>query len=199
MHLQRLAGSTIENVTAESQRQPILTGDRIALRPWTAADAQEVCAACQDPEIQRWTPVPSPYQHADAVSYVNETAPKVWREGGALFAVVAIENGALVGSIGVHSFQDGVAHIGYWTAPAARRHGFTAEALRVLTRWFLRDREAARVELVTEPHNVGSRMVAEKVGFTTEGILRSRCLLRGRRTDVVMYSMLPTDPAATAL
>jgi RimJ/RimL family protein N-acetyltransferase len=110
-------------MTAESQTQPVLTGDRVALRPWTAADAEEVCAACQDPEIQRWTPVPAPYQHADAVSYVNETAPRVWSEGGALFAVVAIEGG---------------------------------------------------------------------------GILRSRWLLRDRRTDVVMYSMLPNDPAATA-
>jgi hypothetical protein len=31
-------------------------------------DVEAVFEACQDPEIQRWTTVPSPYTHNDAMS-----------------------------------------------------------------------------------------------------------------------------------
>jgi RimJ/RimL family protein N-acetyltransferase len=181
------------------QPQPELRGPRVLLRPWAAADADAVYEICQDPEIQRWTTVPSPYQRIDAASYVSEIAPKAWVDGGGVFAVVGAHDEAVLGTIGAHTLRDGVAHIGYWTAPAARRRGFTTEALRLVTRWFLDQRGAARVELVTEPGNVGSRRVAEAAGFTEEGLLRSRLLLRGRRKDVVMYSMLPSDPAAATL
>lgn len=179
--------------------QPLLTGSKVLLRPWAPADADDVFAACQDVEIQRWTPVPSPYEHADAVAYVTEVAPSAWEQGGAVFAVIETASGSLAGSIGAHRMSDGVAHVGYWTVPAVRGRGLTSDALRTLTGWFLRAGGAARVELVVEPANFASVRVAEAAGFTREGVLRQRFVLRGCRTDVAMYSMLPTDEAATDL
>jgi RimJ/RimL family protein N-acetyltransferase len=117
----------------------------------------------------------------------------------AVVAVVDVATGRPAGSIGAHEMRDGVAHVGYWTAPTARGRGFTSDALRALTRWFLRDRGAARVEWVVEPANVGSVRVAEAAGFTAEGVLRQRLALQDRRADVVMYSMLPSDAAAATL
>jgi RimJ/RimL family protein N-acetyltransferase len=181
-------------MTAARGTQPVLTGSKVLLRPWTPADAQDVFAACQDAEIQRWTPIPSPYALAD-----TEVAPAVWEHGGAVFAVLERATGGLAGSIGAHGLTDGVASVGYWTAAAARGRGLTSDALRTVTGWLLRDGGAARVELVVEPANIGSVRVAEAVGFTREGVLRHRFVLRGRRADVAMYSMLAGDAAAAAL
>ena len=179
--------------------QPVLTGSKVLLRPWTAADAPDVLAACQDPEVQRWVPVPSPYALSDAVSYVTESAPAAWEEGGAVFAVVDAATDRVGGSIGAHSMSDGVVHVGYWTAVAVRGRGFTSDALRTITQWFLREGGAVRVELVVEPANEASIRVAESAGFTREGLLRQRFNLRGRQVDVVMYSMVAGDPAVTTL
>jgi hypothetical protein len=33
-----------------------------------------ICEACNDPEIQRWLPLPSPYDLKDAQFFVNEFA-----------------------------------------------------------------------------------------------------------------------------
>jgi len=184
--------------TADGE-QPTLSGAKVLLRPWAPADADAVFAACQDVEIQRWTTVPSPYSQADAVGYVTEIAPTSWQHGGAEFAVIETATGELAGAIGTHGMSDGVAHVGYWTAPAARGRGLTSDALRTLTGWFLREGGAARVELVVEPANVGSVRVAEAAGFTREGLLRQRVVLRDRRVDVVMYSMVASDPAAADL
>jgi hypothetical protein len=99
-------------MTAPREAQPVLRGSKVLLRPWAPGDADEVYAACQDAEIQRWTTVPSPYRHTDVVGYVTELAPAAWDLGGAVFAVVDVATGRPAGSIGAHEMRDGVARVG---------------------------------------------------------------------------------------
>lgn len=174
--------------------QPTLTGPRVRLRPWRSDDVDAVFAACQDPETQRWTQVPVPYRREDAEGFVTGIAASTWAEGGALFAVEPRDGGELLGSIGLFPPRDGFAEAGYWTAPGARRKGFTAEALRVLCAWAFDELGVRRVELVVDPDNAGSRGVAERAGFRAEGTVRQRFLHRGEPGDVVLYALLAADP-----
>jgi RimJ/RimL family protein N-acetyltransferase len=51
-----------------------------------------------------------------------------------------------------------------------------------------------RLELTTHPENIPSQRVAEKAGFTREGVLRAHMKFPdGRRRDSVMFSLLPSD------
>jgi RimJ/RimL family protein N-acetyltransferase len=183
-------------VTRGSERgeQPTLTGERVLLRPWRADDVAAVLAACQDPEIQRWTQIPVPYGRADAEGFVTGMAPSTWADGGALFAVEARGDGALVGSTGLFYPRDGLAEAGYWSAPGHRGRGFTVEALLVLCAWAFDEVGLRRVELHVDPDNTGSRGVAERAGFRAEGLLRQRFLHRGQPSDMLLYSLLATDP-----
>ena len=177
--------------------QPTLPGPRVRLRPWRADDAAAVLAACQDPEVQRWTEVPVPYLAEHAEQFVGEVAAATWTAGGALFAVESLADGGLVGSIGVLGVRDGTASVGYWTAAGRRRQGLTGEALRVLSGWVLDELGVHRVELIADPANTGSCRVAQSAGFTAEGVLRQRHLHRGLPSDVVLWSLLATDPRPT--
>lgn len=58
----------------------VAVGDRVALRHWRDSDRDIVFAACQDPEIQRWTTVPVPYTEQHAVDFVGTVAVEQWRE-----------------------------------------------------------------------------------------------------------------------
>lgn len=176
--------------------QPTLSGRRVRLRPWRPDDAGAVLAACQDPEIQRWTEVPVPYLPEHADGFVADTAAQTWRDGGALFAVEPLDGGDLVGSMGLFPPRNGVGEAGYWTAPEQRGRGLTAEALGVLTGWALDVVGVHRVELLVDPANTGSRRVAETAGFTAEGTVRQRFLHRGRPADVVLYARLAADRGA---
>ena len=102
--------------------------------------------------------------------------------------------GSLVGSIGLFPPRDGFAEAGYWTAPGHRGQGFTAEALRLLSGWAFDDVGVHRVELHVDPGNAGSRRVAERAGYSPEGLIRQRFLHRGQPSDVVLYALLPSDP-----
>jgi RimJ/RimL family protein N-acetyltransferase len=55
-----------------------LETERLLLRAFAGADAESVYAACQDPDIQYYTPAPTPYLREDAKKYVGDTAPKGW-------------------------------------------------------------------------------------------------------------------------
>ena len=172
-----------------------LTGERVLLRRWVAADAADVYRICQDPEIQRWATVPVPYAPSDADSFVGPVSAQLWDSGtGAAFAAVDRAGGALSGSMTVLRFAEGTASVGYWTAASMRGAGRTGEALRLLTAWCFAERDCARVEASIDVRNVASTRVAESAGFLLEGVLRSRMVHRGRRIDTAMYSRLSTDP-----
>lgn len=175
--------------------QPTLDADGLELRPWSAADADAVHAACQDPEIVRWTTVPSPYLREHAESYVGQVSTAAWEAKTAANFAVVDAAGTLVGSFGLVRMNpaQSVAEIGYWVAPAARRRGVARRAAAAVTTWALRDVGFARVELLAAVANAGSRRIAELTGFTQEGVLRSAAAGRTTRLDLVIYSRLPTD------
>jgi RimJ/RimL family protein N-acetyltransferase len=67
-------------------------------------------------------------------------------------------------------------------------------AVRLIARYAFEELGLGRVELITDPDNRSSQRVAEKVGFTREGVLRSHLLHPdGRRRDSVMFSLLPGE------
>ena len=163
-----------------------LTDGEIVLRPFTEDDVPAITGACQDPEIPRWTRVPSPYTEEDARAFVAGAT-----EGS--FALVDARTGELLGSIGVRPVGDGIGQIGYWITREARGRGVATRALRMISEWAFETLELARLQLITQPENRASQRVAETAGFQREGVLRAYAELKGRRPDFHMYSLLPGD------
>lgn len=136
--------------------------------------------------------LPQPYTRADALAYIRgETVPDE-----EAYCITDAGSGRVLGSIGLNPKPggDGVVEIGYWLRSDARGRGFMTRALRLVARKALED-GAARVQLRADPENVASCRVAEKAGFTREGVLRSAHWnpRLGRRQDWAMYSLLPNE------
>jgi RimJ/RimL family protein N-acetyltransferase len=163
-----------------------LEDEAIRLRPFMEADVPAIVAACQDPEIPRWTAVPSPYTEADALAWLESDEEES-------FAVVDPTCDELLGAIGVRFLGGGVAEVGYWVKRDARGRGLATRALALVSRWALLEREVGRFQLRAEPGNVASQRVAEKAGFVREGVMRAALEIKGTRRDAIMYSLLPED------
>ena len=56
---------------------PPLTDGEIRLRPWERRDVPAVTAACQDPEIPRWTVVPRNYTERHALDFIAGAGPDI--------------------------------------------------------------------------------------------------------------------------
>ena len=174
-----------------------ITAGRLHLRPYTVSDIDAVYAGCQDPDIQRWTTVPVPYTRAHAQGYVEANTVEGWRAGtGDSFAVVDSVSNELLASIGVVRLdvEGSVAEIGYWVVPDARGKGVATQAVQIVSRWAFEELGMARLEWLAAVGNDASRRVAEKAGFTVEGVLRAKIANRdGTREDAWIGSLLPED------
>jgi RimJ/RimL family protein N-acetyltransferase len=176
---------------------PPLADEAVLLRPPSPADVPAIAAACTDPEIARWTMVPNPYTPAHARRFVAQ-ARRWWESGtvGAIFAIVERSSDRLVGMIGLEPAEPGLAEVGYWVAPEARRHGYATRAVRLVATWAFGDPSLVRLELHTMLGNEASGAVAVRSGFTREGVARRGLVVRGERLDGVVYSLVRGDPAA---
>jgi RimJ/RimL family protein N-acetyltransferase len=163
-----------------------LEDEVVLLRPYEKGDVPAIVAACQDPEISRWTSVPSPYTEADALQWLESDEEET-------FAIVDRSTGELLGSIGVRYPAGGIGEAGYWVKRGARGRGIATRALALLSRWALGEKELGRFQVRVDVENEASQRVAEKAGFVREGVLRSSLELKGERRDVVMYSLVRDD------
>jgi RimJ/RimL family protein N-acetyltransferase len=174
-----------------------ISAGSLHLRPFAERDADRVFAICQDPEIQRWTQVPSPYTTADAYEFVSRIVPMGWQTGAeAIFAVCDSTAGEVLASIGLHLDRSGdeqMAEIGYLCAAEARGRGVTTAGVAAVCRWGFDALDLGRIEWLAEVGNVASHRVAEKVGFVMEGTARARLLHRGERKDAWVAALLPGD------
>lgn len=179
---------------------PPLSDGVVALRQWRADDVPALVEAAQDPEIPRWTVVPTPYGEADARGFIAAQSER--RAGGdaAPFAIVAADDDRLLGSIEVtlQDWRNARGEVGYWIAGYARRQGVALRSVRLISRWAFASLGLQRLELLVEPPNTASQGVAERAGYTREGVLRSYREMKGKRVDFVLFSLLPGDDAARA-
>ncbi len=186
---------------ADSGRmEPVtLTTERLILRPFRPIDTDAVFAACQDPDIQRWTAVPSPYERAHAEDFTSRLCPENWRDDVTYdFAVVTKSDGTLVGAMGLVRLAHlrtlkHQAELGYWTVREHRRRGYTDEAARAVIEWAFTRLGVERLEWSCEAGNEGSRAVARGVGFRMEGTDRARIVHQGTRRDAWRGALLPSD------
>ena len=101
--------------------------------------------------------------------------------------------GAYVGGIGLHRIDWQVRRfeIGYWCRNSRVGQGFVSEAVAALTQLGFDALRARRIELRMDDGNQRSRRVAERTGFTLEGVLRRQSLTpQGEPRDTRVYAKL---------
>jgi RimJ/RimL family protein N-acetyltransferase len=167
----------------------------VLLRLPSDGDVPRIVEACRDPDVARYTTVPSPYQPSHTVEWMQRGMAGI-ASGTDVNTVIATADGSdVLGTISLHEINRSASRCvaGYLVAPWARGQGVAARALRLLCRFGFDQLRLARVEVTIEPENTASRATAEAVGFREEGLLRSYLTIAGARRDMLMYSLLPAD------
>ena len=80
--------------------------------------------------------------------------------------------------------------IGYSLVPSERGKGCCTEALEIMVDYLFLSKDMMRIQAQTDPRNVASHEVLEKVGFKKEGTLRKSFFMRGEWSDAYLYSIL---------
>ncbi|MDP9239307.1 MAG: GNAT family N-acetyltransferase [Actinomycetota bacterium] len=140
---------------------PVLSTERLVLRPRHPDDAEAVFAAAADPDLIRWLPRWAGATMADIVDHV--TRPD--RPNGVDWAITAGSRFAGECWLARIDELNRSAAAGYWLAPEARGSGYAAEALAVLAAWGFAELGLERIELHAAEGNIASQRTALRAGF----------------------------------
>jgi ribosomal-protein-serine acetyltransferase len=116
--------------------------------------------------------------------------------GNGGFSAVIIEHDRIVGSIGFPNLNHdlGSCEIGYWLGRAAQGRGTITRAVGALIDYAFGSGKLHRVMIQAGVDNARSRAVAERLGFTLEGVLReAERYPDGRYIDLAVYGLLAPE------
>jgi len=169
-----------------------LSDGDIRLEPLTAQHAAAMDALARDQDVDRFTRVPDPVPDAFGARWVERYTRGRDERTNEGFAIVDSASGDFLGFMGLVNLKldEQEAEAGYIVASHARGRGVATRALRLLTAWAFDELPLERIELLIDVENSPSEIVAERCGYTREGVLRWTYLKPGLRSDTIIYSKL---------
>ncbi len=179
---------------------PDLVDDDLRLRPPRESDVPAIFRLCSDPDVQRFTRVPSPYTEDDARSFLSLHAARIEDGTGVHLLAADTATDEVLGAIGGDiDHRDYSAEVGYWVGAEARGRGIATRGTRLLVRFFLEELDVRYVMLHAAVANPASNAVARRLRFTHEGTSRDAMLLgptgdvSGPRGDANLWGLRPGE------
>jgi ribosomal-protein-alanine N-acetyltransferase len=146
---------------------PELQGARIILRTMGDADAASLFDIYGDPQVMEFTDE-SPFPDLKTVDVMLQSVGALLVEGTSLEWAVALKNsGALLGTCGLHSFDEasGTAEVGCLLKQSAWGHGYMSEAIHLLMTYARDVLRLDRLAADVAPENKRAQRLFDKLGY----------------------------------
>lgn len=162
------------------------------LREWKLGDAESIAAYANNEKIARnlRDAFPHPYTIDDAKGYI-ESCINSSEERKLCRAIEA--DGRAVGSIGIFLGSDVYrksAELGYWLAEQYWNKGIMTSAVKQICDTAFEKYDICRIYAEPFAHNIPSRIVLERAGFTLEGVMKHGVIKNNEIYDYCMYALL---------
>jgi RimJ/RimL family protein N-acetyltransferase len=147
-----------------------LTGDGVQLREWRSEDLEDLVELLDEPDIARWTPMPSPFDLEAGVAYLKRAQQGRMR-GQRIQLAITLDGGKPLGEVLLFGVDAGLkeAELGYLVGAAFRRRGLAAAALALLSGYAHGSLGLSRLLLRIDPGNTASTSVARRCGYRLTG------------------------------
>ncbi|HDR9483646.1 TPA: GNAT family N-acetyltransferase [Burkholderia aenigmatica] len=182
--------------TSASVEPPILTGERVELRPLDPSDRQALLDAAADGQLWnlKVTVVPGP----ETIDAYIATALQGRATGTVMpFAIVDRASGRVIGSTRFWKIdrKNRKLEIGHtWLSESAQRTRANTEAKWLLLGYAFDVLQCVRVQFTTDELNEKSRAAILRLGAKQEGIVRhERIMPDGRKRNSVRFSIIDDE------
>ena len=147
-----------------------LTGDGIILREWRSEDLDDLVVMLDEPDIARWTPMPSPFDVEAGIAYLKR-AYQGRISGQRIQLAITADGGRPLGEVLLFGVDLGLkeAELGYLVGREHRRRGLAAGALSLLSSYARSSLNLSRLLLRIDPGNTASTAVARRCGYRLTG------------------------------
>jgi ribosomal-protein-serine acetyltransferase len=172
---------------------PLKIDDDLELRPFTQNDAQtlhELITANRN-HLDQWMRWSARVQTLEDIHDFIQKAEERYQANDS-FHVGLWYRGQLAGGIACRdvNYDSHHAEIGYWLGEEFVGKGLVAKSCRAVIRHLFEQEQMHRIEIQCTTDNVRSRAVAERLGFTFEGVKRESEWITDSFRDHALYSLL---------
>jgi RimJ/RimL family protein N-acetyltransferase len=174
---------------------PQLTTSSLHLRGINKADSDDLFAIYADAKtLEYWgrDPVQSP---AEAWNMIKENMKCVDSGSAILWGIALRKSPQLIGTCTIFRInqQNRNGEIGYILNRAHWGKGLMTEAIRRVLAYAFDELKFHRLEADTDPENLASLALLEKLGFQREGYFRERWFVHGKWHDSIMLGLLRNE------
>ncbi|HEX2128892.1 MAG TPA: GNAT family protein [Solirubrobacterales bacterium] len=170
-------------------------GADLELRSLRTEDARELYAVVEAnrDHLSRWMPW-APGQTLSGTEVFIRSAIRQERDHEG-FQLALVDRGEICGVTGFHrvDHENNTTSVGYWLAADRQGRGLMTRAVGVLVDYAFDELGLHRIELRAAPGNAPSRALAERLGFTAEGLLREAERFGREYRDLILYARLVGD------
>jgi RimJ/RimL family protein N-acetyltransferase len=174
---------------AEPLRTP-----RLAIRPMTAADVDDLHAYQSDPEVCRYLPY-EPRTRDEVVEKVDKFSAALTLAGDGDFWQLALDRPEAPGAIGDLYFclKGPGAEIGWTLHPRHAGRGYMTEAAGALLDLAFGTLERHRVFAQLDPRNTSSAALCRRLGMRQEAHFVEDLWFKGEWGDTAVYGILARE------
>ncbi len=174
----------------------LTVSSEIQLKSWNIENAPELFALTDKNRdyLLPWLPwVPMVKEVADSAKFITTSLKEMGEKKG-LELAIWYQN-KLVGCIGLHALSSSNrrASIGYWLDKDYQGKGIMTQSVKALMNYCYTELGLNRLAIEAATENQSSYAIAERLGFTKEGILRQFEFVNGHFLDYILYSMLKSE------
>jgi RimJ/RimL family protein N-acetyltransferase len=183
---------TSDVVTFHGLPETVDVGDGVTLRRIRREDIPAVVAAVNDTlhslkPWMEWAQEPATVERQ--LPWFTET-DQAWEAGTGFHYLVVDDTGALIGGAGYHVRNGpGVLEIGYWLGSAYEGRGIMTRCAAALTRVAARTDGVERIEIHTDPDNVRSAAIAQRLGFRLLEVRPSEALAPAHTGQMQIWTL----------
>jgi [ribosomal protein S5]-alanine N-acetyltransferase len=173
---------------------PTLLTSRLRLRRFRIEDVDAMHECFADAEAMRFWNRPVHTKRIETERVVRnciDCTPSYYR----FWAVADAGTDRCLGLVNYHDghIRSKRAAIGYIINPAHQRQGIATEAVSAMLDFCFGELGLHRTEAFIDPDNTPSRMLVEKLGFRSEGVLRDHLRVGDKWRNEMLYALLQTD------
>jgi ribosomal-protein-serine acetyltransferase len=151
--------------------------------------------------LARWEPWAEQPASVDSTRAYIRAALEDFLKGRQISTIMAVDHGRrFIGRCGIRiNPYAGSGDIGYWIDREYEGRGITSRAAQALVNTTFDELGLAKMELRTSVANRRSRALAERLGFSFEGILPGALQFSNRADDVALYAVTAAEWATARL